>query len=327
MADKIIYSCPYVPAEWIAAHGLMPSRILPAPADDKRPCLEIMAGMCPYMHGFANQACSMADARAIILTTVCDQMRRAYDLIDRRINKPVFLMTIPSTWQTVEAKELYKSEIKRLGRFLVAIGGNEPVGSTLVKTMRDYDEHRSSLRAAAGTLTDRAFSESIAEFNRTGKISVNDPIENTKPDGVPLAFLGGPISQEEFVLFDMIRDAGGTVVLDGTETGERTLPAPFDHRRMSADPLDELANAYFGSIPDAFRRPNSMLYEWLGQEIQARGVRGLVLIRQIWCDIWHAELHRLREWAGVPVLDIDLNSRNSAARNSNQIQAFLETLS
>ena len=90
--------------------------------------------------------------------------------------------------------------------------------------------------------------------------------------GIPLAVLGGPLLETDCAFFDLVEHAGGRVVLDATEGGERTLPRPFDPARLAADPLEELADAYFDGIPDAFRRPNSRLYEWLGRELAARQV-------------------------------------------------------
>ena len=58
-------------------------------------------------------------------------------------------------------------------------------------------------------------------------------------------------------LFEMVERAGGRIVLDATEHGQRTLPRPFDPARVAAEPLEELADAYFDGIPDAFRRPNT----------------------------------------------------------------------
>ena len=58
-------------------------------------------------------------------------------------------------------------------------------------------------------------------------------------------------------------------------------------------------------IPDAFRRPDSGLFDWLGRELAARQVRGIIFRRYVWCDLWHAELQRLKKWSPVPVLEID----------------------
>lgn len=146
--------------------------------------------------------------------------------------------------------------------------------------------------------------------------------------GVPLLLLGGPLLAEDDSFLELVEGAGGRIVVDGSETGERTLPAPLDRRRLAEDPLDELARIYFDAIPDAFRRPNTRLYEWLGREVSARSVRGIILRRYPFCDLWHAELHRLRTWSDVPVLDLDVETgdEGEASRTLARIEAFLEML-
>jgi benzoyl-CoA reductase/2-hydroxyglutaryl-CoA dehydratase subunit BcrC/BadD/HgdB len=120
---------------------------------------------------------------------------------------------------------------------------------------------------------------------------------------------------------------GGQVVLDASTTGERTEPGLFDRRRLQDDPLMELCQAYFGSIPDAFRRPNSELYKWLKHHIADRKVRGIIFLRYLWCDTWHAEVKRLKEWTPLPVLDLEHGDeeRSNRQRTTLRIQAFLET--
>ena len=50
----IIYTCPYVPAEWIAAHGLRPSRVIPDSAQSAF-SLAGREGLCPYVGGFISE--------------------------------------------------------------------------------------------------------------------------------------------------------------------------------------------------------------------------------------------------------------------------------
>ena len=80
----------------------------------------------------------------------------------------------------------------------------------------------------------------------------------------------------DFAIFDVLEEVGGRVVLDASEGGQRTLPRAFDPARLAADPFDELADAYFGHTADVFRRPNQGFYDWLGRELAARRVRGIV---------------------------------------------------
>jgi benzoyl-CoA reductase/2-hydroxyglutaryl-CoA dehydratase subunit BcrC/BadD/HgdB len=143
-----------------------------------------------------------------------------------------------------------------------------------------------------------------------------------------LALLGGPLLEKDYAVFDLVERAGGRVVLDASEGGLRTLPAAFDPRRVGEAPLEELADAYFRAIPDIFRRPNDGLYRWFAEQLTACQVRGILLRRYVWCDLWHAELQRLREWSPVPVLDTDLNydDHSALARTLSRVEAFLETL-
>ncbi len=112
------------------------------------------------------------------------------------------------------------------------------------------------------------------------------------------------------------------------KAGRGHCPAPSTRRRLASDPLRELADAYFDHIPDVFRRPNDKLYEWLGRELAARQVRGIIFRRYVWCDLWHAELHRLRGgprcrcWKSTSARD----DAGAAGRVQCRIEAFLETL-
>ena len=139
--------------------------------------------------------------------------------------------------------------------------------------------------------------------------------------------MGGPLMRGDSRLFDTLETAGGVVVLDGTESGARTLPAPVDRRRLRDDPLMELVDAYFGTIPDAFRRPDTALYEWLNRERAASAARGIIVWRYVWCDMWAASAARLRETTGLPVLDLDVSGDpGGLARSAGRIQAFMEVL-
>jgi len=323
---SVVYSCPYVPAEWIAAHGLRPMRILPRSRRGV-PGVGATMGVCPYARAFVDEVRSDAKAGAVVLSTLCDQMRRAADLLGEDGDAPLFVMNLPSCWETAGAQRLYIDELRRLGRFLVRLGGTAPSDGVLAEAMLERDAARAALRDARGRLPARRYAEAIAEFRRTGDVRLDGPGAEPSARGVPLALLGGPVLRDQFGLFDVIEQAGGRVALDATDSGERTMPAPFDRRRLRDEPLMELADAYFGTIPHAFRRPNSQLYRWLQRELADRGVRGIILRRYLWCDIWHGEVQRLKEWAPVPTLDLDAGSdENTERRTENRIQAFVEML-
>ena len=284
MSNEIVYSCPFVPGEFIAACGMTPRRVVAAVASSRIP-----PGVCPYAHAFASEA-TASDAAAIVVTTACDQMRRAAEVIGRSSATPVFLMNVPHT-QTPSARELYRQEIERLGTFLQMHGGSVPDLGLLAELMLSREADRPSHAAT----------------------------------GIPVALIGGPLPASSPVI-DIIEKAGAYVALDGTENGERTRPASFDLDRVRIDPIRALADAYF-AIPDPFRRPNGGFFDWLKRGIDERGVRAGILRRYVWCDTWHAEAQRIRELTDLPFLQIDVGDEgDDPARTLTRLQCLMEML-
>ena len=334
---SIAYCNPFVPPEWIAAHGIQPSW-MQIRFTDGRPFSHAGRSICPYAGVMIDEVLSDLQASALVLTTTCDQMRYASAMLESQGDVSLFLLNVPSTWQTDASQRLYLDELKRLGSFLVQLGGQSPTDVRLAEVMREYDNARANLRDTRPQLSARQFAEAVAEV-RAGKgggshscTAPSGPFRQMRPapfyrPGVPLAIVGGPLLEKDYAIFDLVEQAGGRLVLDATEGGERTLPAVFDRERLKQDPMDELARAYFGTIPDVFRRPNDTLYEWLGEALAERKVRGVLLHRYVWCDIWHAELARLKAWSPVPVLEIDeCDDDASLGRTAGRIEAFLEML-
>ncbi len=326
----IAYSSPFVPPEWIAAHGMRPHWLRLSAATGRA---AVGRGICPYAGALVEAALAGIDASALVLSTACDQMRYAAALVAARGSCPVFLLNVPSTWQTPAVRNLYRGELQRLGRFLVELAGNAPEPAELARVMLAYDRARQTVCDAAPGLSARQFAEALAElhgtaFDYSNRRRLTAAGEPAGTAGIPLAILGGPLMEADYEFLDLVERSGGRVVLDATEGGQRTMPRRFDPERAASDPVQELADAYFDGIPDAFRRPNSGLYEWLGRELPARHVRGIIFRRYAWCDLWHAELHRLKQWTRLPVLEIDASPDDTAAaaRTEGRIEAFLEML-
>ncbi len=290
----IAYISPYIPAEWIAAHGLRPSRSQPAGTAPNGP-IPPTAGICPFMRSFANETTADANVDGIIMTTVCDQMRRGYELV-QATGKPTFCFNVPSTWQTDAAMSLYRNELQRLGRFLVSLGGTAPDSHTLAITMRAFEAQRQL------------------------------PPPTSPPNTIPLAITGGPRTKLDERLLDLITSEGGRIVLDATEMGLLGTPALFNPESTKTNPLHALAEAYFYNLPGISRRPNTTLLTWLATHVERTGAKGVVLLRYLCCDLWHAEVARIRDVLSVPLLDIDLDGEDPVPRNQTRIQAFLEGL-
>jgi hypothetical protein len=352
---EVIYTSPWVPPEWIKAHGLEPRGIWLANDFAGEP-LPLAAGVC----AFANAAVHLAERRpssAVIFTTHCDQLRRGFDTVADGATQRVFLFNLPVTWQTPVAGQIYVDELSRLGRFLVGMGGHAPAAAALLEIVRQHSEARQRLLEAASWCPARAYAEAVARFHLDGSIHL--PAENgdRRAAGgsyIPLALVGGPLPQSQMPLLDAIERAGGRVILNATEAGERSLwrtqstgaerrvyaaaasvstassAAPISASGSSLDSVaptlvELLARDYLANCVDVFQRPNTRLYDWLRERLTDRQARGIVLWHYVGCDLWRAEAEPMREAFGLPVLLLDAEEV-SPNRSIGRLEAFLESL-
>lgn len=337
---SILYTCPFIPAEWIAAHGFRPRRVAPEESHAATGQNAPPEGACPYAHAFLTSAESTETA-GVVFTTVCDQMRRASECLAKEM--PLFLLNVPTAWRQTEAHRYYISEIERFGHFLERLGGQPPSAAELASVMEQFDTARGALRGARGSLGARRYSDLIAAAHEDGFLNIEKKVahaihqeekelcnKSSANESLPaIALVGGPLMRDEYGLFDLIEQSGARVGLDATETGERTLPAPLNRGEFRQAPLAELADMYFGTIPDASRRPNTALYQWLRSEFKTRDLQGVIVLQRPWCDIWHAEATRIKEWNIGPTLILDVASGkdiNTANRASTRVEAFVEML-
>jgi benzoyl-CoA reductase/2-hydroxyglutaryl-CoA dehydratase subunit BcrC/BadD/HgdB len=333
--NAVAFCHPFVPPEWIAAHGLQPCW-LPCRAGDETAAWN-RRGVCPVAASRLEECREALPAEALVLTTTCDQLRYVAAVVQHEAKSPFFLMHVPRTWQTAGVRDYYREELQRLSRFIVNRGGTAPQGDVLAQTILRYDRARAAIRRQQGKTSAREFGQALAVVRgylsepALTEVETEEVLHHivAKPPGeLRLALVGGPLAESDYDLLAAIENDGGRFVLDATEAGERTLPAPVDRDRLQADPFEELVRIYFDGIADIFQRPNDRLFAWLRAEIAKRQVRGILLRRYVWCDHWHGELPRLRQELGLPVLDWDGigNDSRSRAGDVSRIEAFLEML-
>jgi benzoyl-CoA reductase/2-hydroxyglutaryl-CoA dehydratase subunit BcrC/BadD/HgdB len=321
---NVYYSSPWIPAEWIKAHGFEPRGVWYAP-DFGRGAPPLSAGVC----AFSEAVLRLAEAHhesAMIFTTTCDQMRRGFDALAAASGGRGFLFNIPATWQSPAARRIFQSELERLGRFLGELGGHAASGPDLLRLVEQGNQARHRLAAAAPLCSARQYAEAIARFHWDGSVQ----LPSSPPPAsaaVPLAVVGGPLSAAEWSLLDVIEAAGAQVVLNATETGERSLLPAFATAGFHDDPVGALARSCFENLVDVFQRPNTRLYSWLKERLAARGARGIVLWVHTGCDLWRAEAESLRAAFGLPLLLVEADGVETCPpRNTGRLQAFVEML-
>jgi benzoyl-CoA reductase/2-hydroxyglutaryl-CoA dehydratase subunit BcrC/BadD/HgdB len=321
---KVFYSSPWVPVEWIEAHGLQPCGVWFA-EDLGCGALPLSAGVCAFSEAMLRFADAHHDS-AVIFTTACDQMRRSFDAFAGSQPVRAFLFNLPATWQSPVALRIFRTEVERLGRFLQAHGGRAPTAKDLAQIIERRSQARKQLLESAPRCSARQYAETIARFHWDGSVRVPDHPTPPAPGSIPLAIVGGPLTASQWSLLDLIEAAGARIVLNATESGERSLLPPFRLEGFNDDPIGAVARGYFENCVDVFQRPNTRLYAWLGERLTARGVRGIVLWAHTGCDLWRAEAQTLRETFRLPVLLLEADAvPGGSPRETGRIQAFVET--
>jgi benzoyl-CoA reductase/2-hydroxyglutaryl-CoA dehydratase subunit BcrC/BadD/HgdB len=317
----VYLTSPWIPAEWIKAHGLEPRGIW-SEESFRHNALPLSAGVC----AFAEMVLRFAEAQpdsAVIFTTSCDQMRRGFDTALVRGHANAFLFNLPAT-QNPTTKQMLRSELERLGKFLEELGGHAPKPEALQHEMHQAGKARQSLLESTESSSARSYAIAVAQFHRSGLFEA--PQTGVSDGKVPLALVGGPLPQAHCKILEDIEGVGGRVVLNATETGERSLQHASESDD-AANPFDTLVNGVFENIVDVFQRPNTRLYSWLGPRLKSRNVRGILLWHFTSCDLWRAEAQTLRDVFGLPVLLLEAGTESGAApRDVNRIQAFVEML-
>jgi len=248
-------------------------------------------GVCPYAEMMYRNAL-LENVEAVVFTTRCDQMRRISELM-KSSGKECFLMNVPSTWQAPVSLEIFKDELLRLSRFFSEISGKKFSLEILKNELMKKKEH-------------------LAESK----------------DGTKIALMGGPMISSDAGLIKILEDNSANIALDATEQGELSQP-DIDSDNLEKDPIAELANAYFADIPDIAKRPNTQFYDKAEIMIKERGIEAIIVRIYPWCDLWHAEVQRIKEYFDLPVLQITADI-NVAPLNDKRLQtrlnAFMEMI-
>lgn len=299
MSTKIAYCSQHVPPEWIAAHGITPLRIIPEM--NLNTPLEESEGVCDFMRGFFNSA-KHAGADALIATSVCDQMRRGYDLYSTFSQLPTHLFNQPAMWKRASHLKLFRYELKKLSNFLISLGGSTPSNKKLRESMLQYEQNR-KLKLQQET---------------------TDNHNSSKCYGIGI--VGGPITPHQQVLINLFINDGAYVAFDSSEFSNENAPFSYNRRELHESAFDHMAQQWFEANHAIYQRPNTPFYQWLQRRIDQTTPKALILNRWIWCDFWHGESERISSFSPVPVLILDVNRNETSARNSTRVMAFIESL-
>lgn len=280
------YNCAFVPAELIAACGLPPRRFDAEAADF---CAAQTEGICFAVETFLTGLKKQTSPYAVIFTTLCDQMRRAYDLYQANGGNNGFLLNVPVTTGP-DVVSLFAEELRQMEQFLGRLSGHAAQFDTIN--------------------TDAPLSK------------LSEPQQNNR---AKIALIGGPVSACQLAALEHSLGDRGTIVLNAAENAVGQFRRPLNPQAMKNDPHLELAAAYLQTTPSMRIRPGHLFYAWLETQLQTTAVDGILLLRHPFCDHWRGVEYQLRQRPLPPVLAIEWNGSPQAAAIS-RLEAFLEML-
>lgn len=320
---KVLFHCSWIPAEWIRAHGAIPLQLSHLQAINIENN-DVRVGTCPYVSQFLADQIHNCDA--IVFTTMCDQMRRNIEIATA--NKPYFLFNLPSTCQTITSGKMYRYELERLGKWLSELTGIVPDKQSLHRELFQSFVARNEFYNWLNSNQPNA--ETIIpleqELFKSGKL--NDLPQESSPNcnRSSILLVGSPTGIATRPLAELIEKFGGQITIDFTECGWHHLPTKLDQRLLLDDPFEAMVNAY-ENLPGIFHRPNVNWYCAIRDFIQNVPIKGIIFWQQPWCDLWHGEIQRFKNWSPLPVLALTANDHGQIdAHASGRIEAFMEII-
>lgn len=313
LRPAIAVTGPRIPAELIRAHGFEPVTVTPLTSLLRHPQT---AGVCAVAHGWV-EALPAAGPRlaAAVLTTRCDQLRRAAEAARERIRLPVFVMNIPATHGTEAACRLYREEAVRLDGFLSRLAGEARAEPAPERGDTGGAPAGHGLYAPAAQAAERALQ-----------------------GGHRVGLLGCCLTETDYAVVQMLGQLGLQLVANATESllgdAESGLTASPDRSATAREDARPPVRLVEGERPreppplrpDIAQRPNAPFFAWLRQFGLTHRLEGWVLLRQPWCDLYHAEVPRLKRETELPWLDLETGAQPALEALRTRAEAFAERL-
>lgn len=344
--------CNFVPEELVLAAGAVPVRLCSgcqatiATAEEVLPrnfCPLIKSSLGMLMLNFPH--IQLADA--LITPTTCDGKKKIAEVLAE--HKPTWVMEVPHTTSTMQARQLWISEIAMLKRNLEEFTGNRITRARLRAAIELTNRRRAIIRR----LYETRKREDVPIWGRDILLATNlwfhdDPErwlahmerlceevearrEGVAERGAPRILLtGSPVILPTWKLPRLIEEAGALLVADEICTGAKVVWDPVhvvDH--SMTEMLLGLADRYLMNSCACFT-PNRARIERLLQFVEQFRVGGVIYHVLMGCYIYSIEARHVEQSLmerGTPMLTVETDySTEDVEQIRTRIEAFLEMI-
>ncbi|HEX7321148.1 MAG TPA: 2-hydroxyacyl-CoA dehydratase family protein [bacterium] len=320
------YTCSYTPVEILSATGYQPYRLLHGTIDlARRSDDRLRIDACPLVKSNVSFILENRERfAALVGTTGCDMARRMFDVLDRAIGVPTFLVNNPRT----DNYQMYSDEIDWLVGELQRLSGKEINDQTLRPEIGRWEQARDQLRDIDGQRAALPSRVSTFEFQRsagyyfTGRIQDIPKTVKPEPTDKPRVYLlGSPLVYESGFLLELL-ESHLRIAGDFNCGLSRMLSL------RATDPcLEGLKKAYYHQPPCIFKRPNRDFYNWTAKRAHELKCAGVVAHTLDYCDSYEFELKKIERMLNLPLLKVrsDFSAQN-LSQLKVRIEAFAEMI-
>ncbi len=341
------YLCCFAPPEIISAAGALPYRITGLPGSDaSKADAYVEPYGCTYVRNILARAArgELDFLDGLVISHSCDMVQRLYGIWTYYHPLPYsYLFNVPHQL-TPWGKRFFKRELGFFRESLENFTNLEVSPTQLKETIALYNRNRSLIRELyrlrkvkpplvegsemlellleGGTLPAEDYSSRLEDTLKAAK--QREP-EKTKK---PRLMIWGSLMDHP-AIYEMIEDAGGSVVADDTCIGFRVWNSDVP---VTTDPYDGLTEHYFFNFqcPRTDRGPGVGRFDYILERAREYEVDGLVGYCISFCDPHKFDYPDLRDYLkkeGLPMLLIDDNySFEPAGAIKTRLQAFVEML-
>jgi benzoyl-CoA reductase/2-hydroxyglutaryl-CoA dehydratase subunit BcrC/BadD/HgdB len=344
----------YVPQELFHAAGFAPVLLLPGRRGYGRAQLHLPGFSCWVVRGALERALAgeLSGWAGVAFAHTCDALQALSDLWPRAVPAmPSFHMAMPDHLATPAARPFLLAELQRLRRRLQGMTGRAVDDDGLRRSIALSNRTRALVQGLYGVAAQMpasslhaalqaaflmpaevynpllaAFLEAFSPAEPSDGLGVGESSTSADPNAIRLVVVGPELADP--TLYEVIADAGGRVVGDLLDLGERHFAGAVAE---TGDPLAALADHALALLPTPTKfHPQRRRDAALLEMVDSRRAAGVIFARQKFCEPHGFDLVSLKRalnGVGVPHLLVELEQTPNVGQMRTRVEAFLEMMS
>jgi benzoyl-CoA reductase subunit C len=330
------YTCSYVPEELIISAGLQPYRIsnMGANVSALTPSF-----VCPFASTVLENILRLENFfSAFVVAHTCDPMWRLYDILKKRISKPLFLLRVPHDTENVLSLDFFRTELIRFKEFLERNFETRIDETALSSSIELCNENRNLLKSTYTLNSEGRYKINASDRFQLVLASMWMPKRKCSAEIKALDFNNSEVDHKvrlhvngtaiyDLNLIKTIEESGGFVASDDLCTGSRYF---WNNVEKSEDSILALASRYLKRTPCPSHGSLEKRLEYIDFMIKEFKSRGVITFAERFCDPMLydiVQIKRMLSESGVPTVLIDYeNAMQEIGRIKTRVEAFIETL-